>query len=213
MAEDDGFLSRWSRRKQLARSGQPLPPAPLAEASERSAPVAFVPSGVPPTPVAPDAALAPAADAALPAGTPAPSVQDEAREPVRLPTLDDVARLTPDADFSPFVARGVPSDVKNAALKKLFADPRYNVMDGMDVYIDDYSQPDPLPLAMARKLASAQFMKLFDEPEQQAVPAHTAEAETSPPAPALTEQPRSPEEAEAPEAPGKPEEPDTPRPT
>jgi len=171
---------------------------------------------VPPTPAAPDAALAPAPDAAWPAGTPAPSAQDEAPEPVRLPTLDDVARLTPDADFSPFVARGVPSDVRNAALKKLFADPRYNVMDGMDVYIDDYSQPDPLPLAMARKLASAQFMKLFDEPEQKAAPAHTAAGETPPPAPALTEQPRSPEEAETPDAAGEneePEEPDTPRPT
>jgi hypothetical protein len=57
--------------------------------------------------------------------------------------------------------------VKNAALKKLFTDPRYNVMDGMDVYIDDYSKPDPLPYAMARKLTSAKFLGLFDKEEKE----------------------------------------------
>lgn len=30
--------------------------------------------------------------------------------------------------------------VKRAALKKLFSDPRFNVMDGLDVDIDDYSK-------------------------------------------------------------------------
>jgi hypothetical protein len=33
--------------------------------------------------------------------------------------------------------------VRNAALKKLFTDPHFNVMDGLDVYIDDYGKPDP----------------------------------------------------------------------
>jgi hypothetical protein len=39
----------------------------------------------------------------------------------------------------------VAPEVKNAAFKKLFADPHFNVMDGLDIYIDDYSKPDPLP--------------------------------------------------------------------
>jgi hypothetical protein len=60
----------------------------------------------------------------------------------------------------------VPADVKNTALKKLFADPRFNVQDGMDVYIDDYSKPDPIPPAMLKKLASAQFLQLFEEEEK-----------------------------------------------
>jgi hypothetical protein len=38
-------------------------------------------------------------------------------------------------------------------------------MDGLDVYIDDYSKPDPLPYAMARQLASAKFLGLFDKEE------------------------------------------------
>ena len=54
-------------------------------------------------------------------------------------------------------------EVKNAAMKKLFADPRFNVMDGLDIYIDDYSKPDPMPDSVLRKLASAKFLSLFDE--------------------------------------------------
>ena len=51
-------------------------------------------------------------------------------------------------------------------MKKLFADPHFNVMDRMDIYIDDYSKPDPIPAAMMRQLASAKFLKLFDDEEQ-----------------------------------------------
>jgi hypothetical protein len=64
------------------------------------------------------------------------------------------------------MARGVAPDVKNAAVKKLFADPHFNVMDRLDIYIDDYSQPDPLPMAMLRQMVSAKTLGLFDdEPE------------------------------------------------
>ena len=38
----------------------------------------------------------------------------------------------------------------NAALKKLFSDPHFNVMDGLDTYIDDYGKPDPIPPSMLR---------------------------------------------------------------
>lgn len=82
------------------------------------------------------------------------------------PTLEDVKSLTPEADFSRFVASDVPPDVKNAALKKLFADPHFNATDGLDVYIDDYSKPDPLPPHMLRQLASAQFLKLFGDEDK-----------------------------------------------
>jgi hypothetical protein len=84
-----------------------------------------------------------------------------------LPTLDDVKALTKESDFSRFVAPDVAPEVKNAALKKLFSDPHYNVMDKMDVYVDDYSKPDPIPEAMLRKLASARFLRLFEEKEQE----------------------------------------------
>ena len=35
-------------------------------------------------------------------------------------------------------------------------------MDGLDIYIDDYSKPDPIPESMLRNMVSAQFLKLFE---------------------------------------------------
>jgi hypothetical protein len=63
------------------------------------------------------------------------------------------------------MAADVSAEVKNAAVKKLFSDPHFNVMDGLDVYIDDYSKPDPIPDSMLRELASVEFLGLFREPE------------------------------------------------
>ena len=50
----------------------------------------------------------------------------------------------------------VGEDVRRAALKKLFSDPHFNVMDGLDVYIDDYSKTEPIPAAMLAGLRQAQ---------------------------------------------------------
>ena len=71
--------------------------------------------------------------------------------------------LTQDSDFKPFMARNVGAEVRNAAMKKLFTDPHYNVMDGLDIYIDDYSMPDPIPESMLRQMAGAKLLKIFDE--------------------------------------------------
>ena len=73
----------------------------------------------------------------------------------RRSNLDDVERLTPDADFSPFVDRMVQPEVRNAAMKKLFSDPHFNVMDGLDVYIDDYNKTEPMPRQWLRQLVQA----------------------------------------------------------
>ena len=48
--------------------------------------------------------------------------------------------------------RLVTPAVKNTALKRLFADPQFNVMDGLDVYIDDYTKADPIPPDMLARL-------------------------------------------------------------
>jgi len=146
--ENDGFLSRWSRRKQAVRTGQPLAPEPVAPVTQALAPAAPLP------------AAAPVAEPAAPE-----------RQAPPAPTLDDVARLTPEADFSRFVARDVSSEVRNAAVKKLFADPRFNVMDGLDVYIDDYSLPSPLSKADMAKMVGARFLKLVDDPDEEKAPA------------------------------------------
>jgi hypothetical protein len=74
------------------------------------------------------------------------------------PSLDDVAQLTPDSDFTPFVARGVDEHIRRSAMKKLFADPRFNVMDGLDVYIEDYHTFTPIPAAMLAALNHAKSL-------------------------------------------------------
>ena len=169
-ADDAGFLMRWSRRKVTARDGSaaadpapasdqartrtasPMPVARPSQEQERTANAAAASPDAAPS----DSVGAPASDAPA------------ARPPTPPPTLEDAARLTPDADFRRFVAPNVSPEVRNAALKQLFADPHFNVMDGLDTYIDDYGKPDPLPLGMLRKMAQAQFLNLFaDEKKAQ----------------------------------------------
>jgi hypothetical protein len=54
--------------------------------------------------------------------------------------------------------RGVLPELRQAALKKLFADPHFNVMDGLDIYIDDYTRPDPIAASVIDQLV--QFRNL-----------------------------------------------------
>ena len=133
----DGFLGRWSQRKQAVRAGQAL-----------DEPVVIKQVAQPPV-----------------ATTEEPPAEPVAQAPPA-PSLEDVKSLTTQSDFKPFVARDVPPEVRNAAMKKLFSDPHYNVMDRLDTYIDDYSQPDPLPESMLRQMASAKFLKLFEDEDK-----------------------------------------------
>lgn len=175
----DGFLGRWSRRKQAVRDGESVPSLPPAPEPER--------------PRADAPASASASTASPPSTSPA-----EPAPPVPPPTLADAQALTPASDFKPFMAANVSTDVRNTALKKLFADPQFNVMDRLDTYIDDYSQPDPLPVAMLRRMASARVLNLLsDEAAEPAAPAPTLHRDVADGAPVagvagLTEAPVSP---------------------
>jgi hypothetical protein len=79
------------------------------------------------------------------------------------PSLDDVAKLSKDSDFSLFVQQDVSDEVHHAAMKKLFSDPHYNVMDGLDIYIDDYSKEDPLPAGMLEKMVQSTMLGIFNK--------------------------------------------------
>jgi len=72
------------------------------------------------------------------------------------PDLPPIESLTPDSDYRAFFQPKVNDDVRRAALKKLFGDPHFNVMDGLDVYIDDYSKSEPIPPAMLAGMKTAQ---------------------------------------------------------
>jgi hypothetical protein len=145
MADEEprGFLGRWSRRKADALQGKPL-----------AEPVAPVPATAVPL-------AAPPGDAA-PASGPAEAA---AAEPEKILSLADVKLLTQDSDFKPFMAGNVTPAVRNAAMRKLFADPHFNIMDGLDIYIDDYSKPDPIPEAMLRQMNGTKFLNLFADEE------------------------------------------------
>ena len=82
------------------------------------------------------------------------------------PTLEDVLKLTQDSDFSAYVKPGIDPEVQKAAMQKLFSDPRYNVMDGLDIYIDDYSKPDPIPLEMLKRMNQSKMLGLFKTAEE-----------------------------------------------
>lgn len=77
-----------------------------------------------------------------------PAAMPASTKAVQEVTMEDVEKLTAQSDYAPFMARGVDENIKRSAMKKLFADPHYNVMDGLDIYIDDYSKFEPIPAAM-----------------------------------------------------------------
>jgi hypothetical protein len=169
------FLSRWSRRKlAAARAGasrdHPAPDPKVDAASPGARPdAADAPRSASPAaaraapgvaatvaPVAKDRAVPGAiagADAPPHASAAAPPAGDGA--PQALPPVDS---LTFDSDFTRFMAADVDPAVRRAALRKLLHDPRFNVMDGLDVYIDDYTKPSPIAPQVARNLAHARYL-------------------------------------------------------
>jgi hypothetical protein len=77
----------------------------------------------------------------------------EAAQPA--PELPPIDSLSFESDFQAFMRDKVDEGLRRAALKKLFRDPRFNVMDGLDVYIDDYSLEDPIPPGLLAQLQHA----------------------------------------------------------
>jgi hypothetical protein len=124
-----------------------------------------------------EAAQAPPATppATPPASAPAPA----AGAPVTA-ELPPVESLTFASDFTPFLRPEVDDQVKRAALKQLFRDPRFNVMDGLDTYIDDYTQADPIAPDV---LADLMQRGLFGAPPEREQPGQTAPPGAAPTGP------------------------------
>ena len=162
LEEAGGFFSRWSQRKQAVKQG-----APLAE----------------PLPKTPEPIGKQTNELATPPNkaTGAKDQTAQTPEPVKALTLEDVAKLTPESDFTAYMTQGVSPEVRNAAMKKLLADPHYNIMDGLDIYIGDYNTPDPLPEGMLAKMVGAQFLGLVKAPEDvaQSAPSEAQSQEAS----------------------------------
>lgn len=96
---------------------------------------------VPAEPAKPDSPPAAAGSAAGPATLPVP-----------LPAVDS---LEMSSDFLPFMKGEVEEGLRRAALQKLFTAEHFNVMDGLDVYIDDYNKFEPIGEEMLHQLMQA----------------------------------------------------------
>ena len=113
MTDEPEFLRRWSRRKQAARQGVAEEPA---EAEEQSA----------------DEAPSTASDAEE--ATDSPAADPEALD------LPDIDSLTAESDFKPFLKEGVPKELKNQALRKLWrVNPVFGFRDGLNDYDGDFT--------------------------------------------------------------------------
>ena len=144
MAENN-FLSRWSRKK-----------AGLTEETASTPSAAPIAKVTTPTPVSKNE------DRELTKSSPD---QDQTKPPP--PTLDDVEKIdVKSPDFSAFMRPDVDPLVQQAALKKMFSDPHFNVMDGLDIYIDDYTKSDPIPLDMLKRMQQSELLGLFKSAEE-----------------------------------------------
>ena len=185
----EGFLGRWSQRKQALREGKPVEEPP-ASAAPQSVPAVTART----EPVRAETGAAPEIEAPPP------------------PTLEDAQALTPQSDFRRYVVGDVDPEVRHAAMRKLFSDPHFNVMDGLDIYIEDYNTPNPLPASMLRQMTSARVLGLLeDEDKDKKPPASATQVDTTMvPAPAEAAEPPAAAQAAAFETPQETTHPDDP---
>jgi hypothetical protein len=97
--------------------------------------------------------------------------------PVELPSLEALAAQGLEGDFSAFMQSGVDEGLRRAAIQQLFRQPVFNVMDGLDVYIEDFNIYEPLLASELPGLAHARAM-LFPEPAEKMPEAELAQSAT-----------------------------------
>ena len=168
-ADDTGFLGRWSARKRRRDAARGDGPGAGSDADadanadvgvdvDANAAGDVDPFGthVPGTaPGANDAVRPPAvAGSSPPPGADAGSggeadADGDARATDDAPVLTDVdmppiESLRGDSDLSAFFSEGVSATLRRAALRRVFAQPAFNVRDGLNDYDGDYTVFEPL---------------------------------------------------------------------
>lgn len=123
--EDEGFLQRWTRRKDAARRGVE-PEAAAADQADQSAP---------------ESDLANADRAAVSATAADQEAEPEPPGDEDMPPLDSIDQGgSVAAFFSPKVSAGL----RRAALRRLFSQPEFGAVDMLDDYAKDYTNRAPL---------------------------------------------------------------------
>lgn len=124
----ENFLSRWSKRKLEVRAQEKLaenaPDISVSASIEGSDANQSAPTNVP--------------------AASQPKAQITSQPELPLPTEADLLAVKQGGDIKAFMVDKVSTELKNKAFKALFARPEFNVMDGLDIYIDDYSKFTPL---------------------------------------------------------------------
>jgi hypothetical protein len=178
-AEKEGFLSRWSRRKRDAVE-RPLPEvAPDASLAEGGLPEA------------------PAEDQPPPARAACPIPEVPEIDPASLPPVES---LTIESDFAQFLRPGVPTLLRNAALRRMWSlDPAIRDYIGPVDYQWDFNTPGGLPFGFANELVGdvskllAQAIGKIEELAPDDAPEQAqAEAEQPEPVPEATPVPEDP---------------------
>ena len=124
MADEEGFVQRWSRRKSAAREQTRAAEREPARETEREGA---------------DAAPAPAAQGPAPPAE-APGRRDP-EAPVDVDSLPDIESLTYESDYTAFMRKGVPAELRKRALQRLWrSDPVFANLDGLVEYGEDYTK-------------------------------------------------------------------------
>jgi len=145
-----GFLDRWSRRK----AGEHLEPEKKSVEQTTQELVSGPESTVP------------------------DAYSQDAPLPMSLDDVEKMDRFAP--DFSAFMNPDVDPVAQQAAMKKMFSDPHFNIMDGLDIYIDDYSKPDPIPLEMLKRMVQSDMLNIFREDKEEESESKTSNASAIP---------------------------------
>lgn len=124
----ENFLSRWSKRKLEVRAREKL--AEDAPDLQVSVPL--------------QGSDANQANAVSELGDSQPKAQTPSQPELPLPTEADLLAVKQGGDIKAFMVDKVSTELKNKAFKALFSRPEFNVMDGLDIYIDDYNKFTPL---------------------------------------------------------------------
>ena len=95
-----------------------------------------------------------------------PSAKIDAAANADYAALPPMSAISLAEDFTPFMQAKVPQALKQQALKALFKEPHFNVMDGLDIYIDDYTVFEPISPEVMATLSS---WKTIMNPPQQVV--------------------------------------------
>lgn len=192
-ADKEGFAARWARRKREGAE-EPvvedpiLPPAQkVADAGDET----IAPSVIPGTESGQSTAHVPSVRAPDPSTDALENTALEADQREEAPVLTDddmppLESLNGESDVSAFFSKGVSSALRQAALRQIFAAPRYNIRDGLNDYDGDYTVFEPLgdtvtsdmKFHAARKEA-ARLAALEEEKERKALARSESEQQES----------------------------------